>query len=507
MKNGLIIENGVPTYYENDLPVHKGIVKDGKDIYYIGKDGKAVTGEKFVHSSMTHQIIKHGTYQFGSDYKMKRNLLNKPVRKEDALSAKLKQKLKKISSRISSKSSSRPLLRSTSRSSSRFSSRRSKLKLNKKQQTILVSIIVALILLLFGTIAIFEHSNSVPAPKIDDTAGATASSNRLSVTPPTIEEEIWLVNKTTRDYYTEGTNLAALSKTNLYQPFSFSYSISCTDKPAMDMVQASFSLSEDPSMQNAAVYTIDPWEKSLSIDNLKVDTAYYYRFEASVKEETYTYDGSFRTAATHRLLSVPDLVNIRDVGGRKTTDGKTVKQNRIIRGSELDGLVENSYYLREDSINDVRSTFGFRSEMDLRNPTVAYPGYESRLGSDVKHTFFNSPTYASAVSEANLPAIKKIFSYLADESNYPIYLHCTHGVDRTGTVVYLLDALLGLSEKEMSAEYALSKADPNDLIPLRNALDRYKGDTINEKVENYMIESVGLTADEIASIRSIMLTD
>ena len=71
MKDGLIIENGVPTYYEDGKPVHKGIVQDGEDIYYIGKNGVAVKGRKYVHSSMTHHIVKHGTYKFGSDYKMK----------------------------------------------------------------------------------------------------------------------------------------------------------------------------------------------------------------------------------------------------------------------------------------------------------------------------------------------------------------------------------------------------------------------------------------------------
>ena len=59
----------------------------------------------------------------------------------------------------------------------------------------------------------------------------------------------------------------------------------------------------------------------------------------------------------------------------------------------------------------------------------------------------------------------------------------------------------------MNMEYQLSYADINNLAPLKAALRSYAGDTINEKVENFLIESVGVTPAEIASIREIMLAD
>ncbi len=45
---------------------------------------------------------------------------------------------------------------------------------------------------------------------------------------------------------------------------------------------------------------------------------------------------------------------------------------------------------------------------------------------------------------------------MADRENYPIYLHCTYGNDRTGTICYLLEALLGVRDEDLLKEYRLS---------------------------------------------------
>ena len=92
-----------------------------------------------------------------------------------------------------------------------------------------------------------------------------------------------------------------------------------------------------------------------------------------------------------------------------------------------------------------------------------------------------------------------------------MYLHCTYGNDRTGTIVFLLQGLLNVSEEDMFREFRLSGfatpayAKSELMTSLIASLEHYDGDTIQEKIYNYMTQTVGITPEQIETIRSIML--
>ena len=46
--------------------------------------------------------------------------------------------------------------------------------------------------------------------------------------------------------------------------------------------------------------------------------------------------------------------------------------------------------------------------------------------------------------------------FLADESNYPVYVHCMGGADRTGMIALYLRALLGEEDEEIHRDYELT---------------------------------------------------
>ena len=84
----------------------------------------------------------------------------------------------------------------------------------------------------------------------------------------------------------------------------------------------------------------------------------------------------------------------------------------------------------------------------------------------------------------------------------------------------MLEGLLGLDEQTLMMEYELSAfsfwgsygGDFNN--SLRNSIhntylyisNNYEGDSFSEKVEDFLLD-IGVTADEIASIKSIMLEE
>ena len=100
---------------------------------------------------------------------------------------------------------------------------------------------------------------------------------------------------------------------------------------------------------------------------------------------------------------------------------------------------------------------------------------------------------------------------MANPNNYPMYLHCTYGADRTGVVVFLLQGILGVPEEKMFSEYRLtafanaSFRNNKEIEIVASGFEGYEGETINEKIENYLIDYVGVSVEEIESIRNIML--
>lgn len=289
----------------------------------------------------------------------------------------------------------------------------------------------------------------------------------------------------------------AIQSKDPYRSFAVQYSIG--NKPG------TFLLSESADMRNAKAYPLEAFSTVIRVDNLKTGTKYYY----TLQTEDGTWSGQFTTAESNRFVTISGIKNTRDIGGSRTLDGYRVRQGVLIRGSEVDGLVYEKFKIPEEVVPEVLETFGFRYDFDLRSGTIYQGEYHSPLG--IPHRFYASPQYEQIFEAGWAAHVGEIFRDLADPEKYPMYMHCTWGKDRTGTILFLLQGVLNMSEEDMMREYMLSGfifseiAEERMMDPVIQGLQKYEGESLQEKIVTYLTTDAGVTQEELDTIREIFL--
>ena len=281
--------------------------------------------------------------------------------------------------------------------------------------------------------------------------------------------------------------------------------------PKCVVTSAVFEVADNLDFDDSRVFMRASRKSSVDVYHLKTDTTYLYRITLNLSNgETVSTQGSFKTAKSPRILTIDGIVNVRDFGGRTTLDGKTVRQGVLFRGSELDGAVEPTYKITDKGIADMLTVLNVQTDLDLRSSANNIGGFDP-LGKNVEHIYFDASMYSDVFTENGKKSLRSIFAELADKSNYPVYLHCTYGFDRTGTVCYLLGALLGMSEEDLITDYSVSglaigNMSLDNINGLRDQLAAYEGETLKDDVECFLL-SIGVTEQEIQNIRDIFLDD
>lgn len=276
------------------------------------------------------------------------------------------------------------------------------------------------------------------------------------------------------------------------------------------IVNQELELSTSDTFDDADKITIGKDKRSIRLDYLYSGTTYYYRLSATLSNGSIIQgEGTFKTANTPRIIALDGVRNMRDIGGWKTVDGKVIKQGLLYRGSELDGAKELKHTLTDFGIEVMLNQLGIKMDMDLRSSSL--PNVKDVLGEGVKHSYYSFLSYTVCFTDSGKRSLKNIFSDLAIKENYPIYLHCSYGADRTGTVCYFLEAMLGLSEEDLYREWELSilangGAFYEEMEEFVKAFKSFEGDTMQEKSENYLL-SIGVTRQEMDNIKEILLEE
>lgn len=244
-----------------------------------------------------------------------------------------------------------------------------------------------------------------------------------------------------------------------------------------------FLLSEQPNFQDAYIQVT--MESRLSVNNLKSNTTYYWKVNDS---DVYTFTTE---DCVPRWIAVDGVSNVRDMGNWRTINGCKVRQGLIYRGSELDF----HQMITPLGIHTMREKLRIRTDLDLRGEAVGKVTV-SPLGEDIR--YLQVPVFAYENFMAQTPEKKetvcRLFEILADECNYPIYFHCWGGADRTGTLAFLLNAVLGVPAESLILDYELTtlslwgpreRGYKNFQLFLEE-LEKYQGTNYNEKAVSYL---------------------
>lgn len=267
----------------------------------------------------------------------------------------------------------------------------------------------------------------------------------------------------------------------------------------------------DKEFEKCATYT-DYATCSLTIENPFANTEYFWSVTAYGEAGNEIASGvfSFRTEATPRPVDIEGVSNTRDLGGYNVNGGK-IAQGLIYRGAKADAITENGKLTVQK--------LGIKTDLDLRNTGEGTAGgAQSPLGCE-KYMRLSSPYYSIFSDEAKA-SVKTIMQVFATPSNYPIYMHCSLGRDRTGTIAFLLNGLMGAEEKDLLLDYffsAFSSAGRGDTAScetlkrnfyvMYDGINRdYEGEIYAEKVESYL-RSTGLSVEEISTIEQILLVE
>jgi protein tyrosine/serine phosphatase len=234
---------------------------------------------------------------------------------------------------------------------------------------------------------------------------------------------------------------------------------------------------------------------------------------------------------------VASVINFRDLGGLPGPGGLVVPHGRLYRSAQLSCMLVDDHA--------AFAALGIRTIMDLRRPAEIEAF--GRLGvvdgfvlRDVylRHKIWEQQGETDAAGRARFLAdryhdlcaeaaedIGEALRIIADPANCPVVVHCVAGKDRTGVIIGLTLALLGIDDETIADDFAASEPEqvrlnqwfrtnipdshdprPEYLLAPRQTMLLFLDELRDrhDTVEAYA-RSIGVTDNDMASLRSHLL--
>jgi protein-tyrosine phosphatase len=238
-----------------------------------------------------------------------------------------------------------------------------------------------------------------------------------------------------------------------------------------------------------------------------------------------------------RNLTFSSVYNFRDVGGYPGLDGQPVRWRRLFRADSLHRLkgadLAAFAALGVHSVVDLRREFEVEQfgrvpeSAGLRyyNPVLEHVDWaEVPHPEGILHERWLADRYLNFLTDGRA-GLARALSVIADPAAAPVVVHCMAGKDRTGVVCALALSLLGVSDEDIAADYALTEVSMARLTAYlrkhnpkaiegndhmfdspRAAMLLFLADvrTLHGSVEKYVRE-IGVSAEQVAAMRDHLL--
>ena len=282
----------------------------------------------------------------------------------------------------------------------------------------------------------------------------------------------------------------------------------------------------------------------VTVRNLFVNTEYYWKVVTDDEEsdvKTFTTGDYPRWILARSLTGEEDgrgIYNVRDNGGYMTSSGKRVKQGLVYRGGEITTMTSSCHYntITEVAKKAFREDMGMVGgiELDLRGNSDIGDGYKAcgfAENGDIAYEMHAIKSYEQTFTNTR-SEVAPIFEILKNADKKPVYYHCFGGADRTGTIGFLLNGLLGVSYTDLVIDFELTSYSSINNEHIRSHIpghqhqyDRWPAlinqlqtDTtggyaydanapLKDNIENFLVKACSVPQATIDTIRDIMLED
>ena len=254
--------------------------------------------------------------------------------------------------------------------------------------------------------------------------------------------------------------------------------------------------------------------------------------------------------AKKQALHLHSIANARELGGYKTSDGKTVRQGKLLRSGALtnasqEDLAVLTEQYRLSVIVDMRASYEVASDPEPKVEGVRLYHckimdeklMEKRIGgitdilmdASVDHiTKMTALLKSGVVSEkmyieflqcqTGKEGYRDFFSVLLDAPEQSAVLwHCTHGKDRTGVAAMLLLGALNVDEETIMEDFLLTNVFFEEkIIAMRKQLEAYIQDqALHEEIlvidrgvcASYMQNAIRFIKENYGDIKGYVKTE